>query len=245
MLSINPEHAKTLWDRGVPLSDAQWKFANPSITQQAEAKIRQIENEPERALDGLPALVKEADDDSGYGLLRDIVTTLRPIGFHNDARRNCERDVSRQLQKETLYGIGYLLPRAPTDPPCAIPEDVWTGEIDWENCAVEGGGMKFVQVRIVSNFPDLIETQRSGRTETPTFRGRPGTATLVHDAFEALVEENSIDFQAPMTHAYPVIRNWLITKYPADATRLGNLSDEHIRQTISLEFKKLKKSQKQ
>lgn len=195
MLTATPEQSSVLWGRGVPLSEAQWKFADPSISRQAVSKIRAIEAQPESAFDDLPETTKESVKSPELSWLREATAVLKPVALQNDARRDCEKDVAAQLQTEALYGIGYHLPRSPTDSPCAIPADVWTGKVDWENDTVEGGGMKFVQVRIIPKSQNLfnVNTSSADRTkyqEPP--RGRPSRTDEIEAAFRALDAEGAI-----------------------------------------------------
>jgi len=243
-----------LWKRGYSLSRAGERFADLALQEQEQGKAQELIDNPDKTLEGLPAM--DTLTEGFASVMTEAVKILRPIATHNEARWALEKDVQRQLIKNELLGIGYCMPRSPSSAPDVIPADAWTGKVDWAKGTLEGGGMSFVQVRVIlekqlewalrpKSKNDLFSPEPSPPKINAPKVGRPTVQKEIFDAFGKLTAEGLIDFSGSMRSHFDLIRDRMGKDNPDHAGQFRALADETIRKEISADFKKLKGSKKQ
>lgn len=232
-----------LWQKGLELGRAAYRFAHPSL----RAGYDELRSTKVEATE-LPSL---PDDAHWLVVLDAVFKNLKPFADISAARA----DANQQLQNYLLRLIGgghvltfgYALPRRPEDYPVLLPKDVWSGKIGWSESLVKGNGLEFVAVRVVVSrtAQDLLEANEQRQLPAPKKTGRPSLKADIIEAYQALRDAGRIDFKNPMRHLFPQIRVWLSEEYPDNAGQFRNMAGETIRKQVSDLFKRDRESHKQ
>ncbi len=219
---------KTSWEFAVPLRDAPFRFAHTSLFDKLRDLKRQTQQDAEKG---------QLDEDAKQRLQQ-----LAAIETKFD------ENLKLLVNTGELLAIGFALPRTPESFPIDIPPDVWNSNIDWRNDAVSGNGLEFAAVRIAP-FEDVeprFERLQSSPTKVDApRRGRPSSQEDVYKAYEALKQNGHINFLQSMRSQFPIIRAELCKLHPDWKSHIETMSDETIRQTISNDFKEMRRSKKQ
>lgn len=160
----------------------------------------------------------------------------------SDMRQNLSYLLLMLLQTEALVGYGYVLPRNIEDGPFPIPEDVWFGDVDWENSAVTGGGLSFASVRIAPQSEaeegNIFEVV-SNATAAP---GRPTKKHLIVKAFEYGVEQGQVDTSESNARIYQKVRDIIKHLFPEEYEDGKGLQDGAMQKHLAalIESKRLK-----
>jgi hypothetical protein len=245
-----PELLFHFWNKGKNLHQAPHFFASSTLLNAyndapAEVSLLKTLSKETKSLEDIPG-------EGVFDRMQRAYNLALPQISKNDERRDIfskmQIDLVRNLRNGQFIGVGYCEPRKPTDFPALIPRDIWDDQfnVDWKQSKVAGNGLSFLSVKILpsDNLPQQYDAEPINH-KPPKKVGRPSVKQKIWDAYEILRDEDSIDFNKPQTHMYPQIREWLTKRFPKDIDRLGNLSDETIRLTLSDQFKANKKTKKQ
>ena len=217
--------AKSAWDSGITLERALFRHGE---TETVDAYRRISKHQPLLMMAGaLNEQIEKRAFDS------EKMRTAQKLNKDTiDLRLALEAQVAARLTNGGLVGCGYALPRSPDDGPIEIPADVWGGKINWQKSEVKGNGLEFAAVRVVETQSDRPSseiatnvTQNPPSTRPP---GRPGVATFIEEAYQALREADAIDYDAPRARIYEPIRGFLMKKYPGNKARWQRLSDKTV-----------------
>jgi len=152
-------------------------------------------------------------------LLGNLADIIFEPGRHRFA---AAEEIKRLLANGKLLGVGYVSPRLVTDAPTSIPSDLWPlAKLNYDKSEIESGSLKFENVRIIKPPknarivapPALRLISSTDNIGFPRPKGRPSTRATIFAAYEKLKNAGKIDFTAPMTHAYPKIRAFLIQQH--------------------------------
>ena len=114
--------------------------------------------------------------------------------------------------KGKLAALGYSLPRQHEDKPVLLNQDVWTGSVDWQSSEVKGKGLHYTSVKLVEyKWRDPSKKRRPGR---------PSDKDAILIAFEELLEEGLIDWNAYQKDCYPDVRKRMARNNPDKAADL-------------------------
>tara|TARA_E500000305_G_scaffold109307_1_gene113935 strand:+ start:2098 stop:2760 length:663 start_codon:yes stop_codon:yes gene_type:complete len=197
-----------MWSNGTPLRASFAKFGNP---QKAEA-YRSV-NHTGQAMGLINAITLSLTDQQAGDAAS--VAAQKQISETSELRRELEDEVLSRLRSGELIGIGYDVPRRSDDEPKQVPRDAWTlSSMKWDRDEVKGNGLHLSAVRIV-----LIEPVKNKKV------GRPGTETLIAQAFDELHSEGKIDVSKTIRAHFEVIRERVWLNNPSlnrDQTGLGD-----------------------
>ena len=134
-----------------------------------------------------------------------------------DACSEIEYHLCRDFKAGRLLGVGYSLPRQPTDKPAFIPKDVWECEVDFQQNLVNGNGLEFVEVRV-------YKTGDGGNSRRQ--QGRPSREAQIIQAFENLLNEGALDVSKSRAQYFDLIRAKVAALYPHEAENTKGLNDK-------------------
>jgi hypothetical protein len=233
---------------GLSLNDAAYSLASRDLLDRVEAP------RPKRKIVhvvDLPASANLAEHIAVAVI--DIFHSVKPFVDYcddlNAALAEMRANLRGQILSGELVAYGYLFPRNPADVFQVIPPDVFEGNIDWLNSAVEGNGLAYVCVRVVPKMAIAQATEN-----TATFRkklppptelkirrsrtGRPSKGEYIKGAYEKLKQSGEIDFLAPQIIAIGQIRHAVMISYHDDVTDTRGLENETIRKVICKDFRR-------
>ncbi len=170
------EKTKTLyeiWENGIPLKLAFQEFGNKDVLAAYDvAKRTELHFILPKTYDEHPNLA--SDGSNRNELLHECQRQI------NDLYAENEYYLCKDFRTGRLVGLGYALPRHPTDTPAYIPGDVWNRDVDIGKNIVKGNGLEFVEVRVFK--PGDEETSR----RSP---GRPSRQDQIIRTFEVSTAE--------------------------------------------------------
>lgn len=155
-----------------------------------------------------------------------------------------EADVRAWLSRKQLLAFGFETERRLNDVPVSVPDEMWSGKIDWFAGKVTHNSLTFIEVRLIPTA-QLEGTLLDDLEAAPQKRGRPTVAQFVETAIKDLADHGKIDTNASQAAHYDIIREHVVTVAQREGTEIQRLSNETIRQYFSPVFKDLKKTKKQ
>ena len=224
-----------LWRKGTDLHRALFHFSSPEWREEFNFLYRQKENEFGRRIKCADAIANEAR------ILRGPVADA-PLqgGVKDSIVEQQKNEIIQSISNGTLIALGYSLPRRPIDTPQVLPDDVWSGKIDWNESSVTANSLHFVSVHLVHKD---LKFERKKLLPVGQKLSKRTYQVAVLEAFNYLKNKGLIDLAKPMTHSYDPIRNYLIATYPDQADHYKNMHNKTIWLVISDLFPK-KKSEK-
>ena len=166
--------------------------------------------------------------------------------------REIQSHLRHKLQKcildNELVALGFVYPRRIDDNPRRVPSDLLTYNLDWEECRVEGLGLRIDEIRV---FPRLWLEQAvesaPERLPEPVIsprKGRPSKRELILEAYEACIGAELIDLEAPKKAATTIIQDWIKLNRSDEYENGRGIGHEVVRQTIADDLDKRRKSAK-
>ena len=146
--------AEEFWEKGVPLRNADWRFAPISLRAMyrcAHALTMAFEprGEPSDATPwGYPLAFQWPASDR-LGAMSQRAEELFLL-FAFELRAEMRGRLLRALAAGELLGYGFEIPRRPTDCPIALPREAFqSGDVNWSDDTIESVGREFALVRIL------------------------------------------------------------------------------------------------
>lgn len=200
-------NTKAIWERAIPLHRAFWHFAPAAEKAQYESLA---------AATSTPAIVQRWETGQVS-----IAEALGPFSERGKLANRLRALCLRYIQDGHLRAFGFDEPRRSYDLPREIPSELWAFPIPWDKDKLVGNGLEMVAVRLI---PSKWIIQLEGLSEEPARRaGRPSREAQIIDAWTALSTSGELDFGAPKTNAYRLIRQTVLDLYPDQgATGLGD-----------------------
>lgn len=202
-----------VWERSIPLWQAYIRLAPKALQDQLTALREQtapaaISQRMQQMIDDA-ALPKE-DIAARFALLGQALGPMQAASaLTTELRNRC----LTLIRDGHVLALGYVVPRAITDVPAPVPDDLWRHPIQWEKSAVSGNGLHMEAVRLAPrHWIDQIMSDHRAKQQPPILpapsppRGRPSHKQAVIDAFEQLAAAGKIDLGRDRADHYPMIR---------------------------------------
>jgi hypothetical protein len=168
--------ALDIWDRGIPLSDAAWRYASANLRRAYKAaQVVVPAGFTEATSVNLAELPVSERLDRLSGAALEFMSPLFD-------RWSIEFEMRDQLLPSLVDGshraYGFVLPRKPSDEPVKIPCDLFELRyVNWGDSSIKGAGLEFVSVRVIPAFEaQEIEIRLPADATNPT-RGSMGRPT--------------------------------------------------------------------
>lgn len=221
---------------GVPLSRAKSHFGDPAKVEELK-RLRETVNWGNGALVFLEAM-KTQDEDKA-----------KEYGELVERAQNLEGDIDRNffqgIRTGRLKAFGYQVPRSIDDVPREVPKDLWWCKVSWGKSEIEGNGLKMSGVLVVRVDPALPSPKLEAPNKiVPKKQGRPSNRELIKPVIEELVQQGKIDFSISMAAHYEILKEALVSRYPANFPQGRGLGKEVLRQELSPFFDDHKSGQK-
>lgn len=214
---------KDIWEDGHTLWQALFKCTDPD---KAKAFSTYINGPPQSVvLDALLEAVQGGNNPSG------LADAQRHLKAGEQLRTEVEADLVGQIVAGRLLAVGYALPRSPDDPLRYVPDDVWSGKIDFHASTVRGNGLEFISIRIIR--PEAI----TGKPKEARRPGRPSRSDQVIAAFNALDAEDEIDRSTSLSSHFEAVRHRVKVLYPEGANSEKGLSNQLLYKVLKPLFK--------
>jgi hypothetical protein len=240
------------WEQGVILSSAPEVFASDVARVRQEASLL-VFNRPDEARklaqsindEKLVASIEKLQSKNrkyGNFVAMQGLNAIGSLAAKADPRRVLKDDVLSQIHRHKLIAFGYSLPRDSEDTPKRLPDDVWTGDVDWSNSAVSGAGLSFVSVRLVE-CGKVEHHEASGRAaakSTPVSKqpigpkksGRKSRKGEILAAYHALQRDAIVSQDTPKAILGHKVREFIFKGVSRSERRETGLSDETIRRIV-------------
>lgn len=160
----------------------------------------------------------------------------------SEPQRVLKDDVLSQIRRRQLIAFGFSLPRDTEDTPKRLPDDVWAGDVDWNNSAVSGAGLSFVSVRLVecSKVEHQDVSEKAGHNSTPVSQqpigpmksGRKSRKDEILAAYNALKRDGIVSQDTPKAILGHKVREFIFKDVSRTERRETGLSDETIRRIV-------------
>lgn len=162
--------------------------------------------------------------------------SVGPTGTISELRTKLQNQCLSWIRTGRLIAYGFAVPRKPDDMPIEIPCDLWDGLVKWDSSAVGRHGLRIEGVRLI--LPVQIEQIRAELSAQLEGRGqgRRTRKPQILEAFDALHRLGEIDYTGQMASCCPVIREWVMLKYPDDPDGEKGLDEKTVAKHIRALF---------
>lgn len=179
---------------------------------------------------------QKASQEASTGIVQTLLEGFKAqqaIIANNNYRIKIEDVLLKGLRTEQLFGLGFVVPRDLEDIPKPVPSDLWGGEINWHKGIVVAQELRMESVRVVNR-----EILLPPPSQNDASQGRPSRSEDTIRAFEELWEMGKISLKPPMRKNYPIIRQYVMERYPNKDNDDTGLSDNVMQGLINPLIKK-------
>jgi hypothetical protein len=189
---IDPIAGSEIWNRGVPLGDADWHYA-PAHRRKEYNAIRVPAPLPVTE----PAAVNlfELSGWETFERATRFVSeyALHPLNQRWSVLRKMQHRLCRSIKSGELYAYGFHVPRKPSDVPVRLPIDVFELRfVNWWKSSLKGAGLEFVSVRVIrASEAQEIESRHPADSIYPAIGpiGRPTMRIHIRQAINSMYSD--------------------------------------------------------
>lgn len=201
-----------IWKRAVPLQQAYIRFAPKELAARWDDLKR--ETSGHAILERMDAIVR-TDDFQALDIgerFASMSSALGPMDELNRLTGELQARCVRLIRSGDILAFAYVAPRALTDMPVPVPDDLWQQPVNWGNGTVSAHGLRMESVRLVLAqwIPTIMANhnakQVSAITPKPAPRGRPTKRPDIIAAFQQLVAAGRIQAGMKLSDCYPLVR---------------------------------------
>ena len=230
----NPSEIYATWQRGIPLSQAFYRFMPIDVQEQWKSLTEANSN---------LTIMRKLSDLANQGVQTEpgqVMKRFEGIVDHDAsrARSTLEDELKAQclnwIRTGALKAYGFFTPRTPNDLPIEVPMDIWEKTPYWSRETVNANGLKIEAVRLV-----LPDTQ-----SLPSQTGRPSRRNEISFAYDELESNERIDSSGTLKAAALLIRQHVLDQTPANEADTRGLGLRAIEKQISKRFQSTKAAAK-
>lgn len=221
----NPSEIYATWQRGIPLSQAFYRFMPRDVQEQWKSLSEANSN---------LTIARKLNDIVSQSVQTEPGQVMKQFAGLVDhdasrARSTLEDQLKAQclnwIRTDALKAYGFPTPRKVSDEPSEVPADLWGGSVIWHKNTIEANGLRIEAVRIVQASPP-----QEDHTKKP---GRPSRRDEIFQAYAELKERNAIDFEtASLKSICTQIQGHLLARSPSHPDGTKGIGDKAIERTI-------------
>ena len=232
---IDPIAGFEIWNRAVPLGDADYYYAPAHLRREYNAT---------RVPAPLPVTEPSGVDLSKlsgwekFDLAAKFMAehVLDPWDARWSVRCKMMDRLCRSIKSGEFYAYGFHVPRKPSDVPVRLPIDVFELRfINGWNSSLKGAALEFVSVRVIrASEAQEIERRFPPTAEAPVRRrqGRPSADTHIEHAIASLHKDGKLPNNKTRKANIELVRQRVRQENPTEHQTDRGLGDSKIRQSL-------------
>jgi hypothetical protein len=219
-----------IWDRGIPLCDADWHYAPADLLRDYEATRALVPQTPTA-----PANASELSPLEKLQLVTEFaIARAGPFGERFLIRSEMQAHLVQFLADRRLVAYGFLLPRKLSDIPVRIPRDLFELRfINWADASIKGAGLAFVSVRVLrASNAQKIDGRLPAIAPAQRPQGRPSAHAHIQRAIASLFADGTLPNGKSRKADIEVVRQRVRQLFPTEHPTYRGLSDSKIRKSL-------------